>query len=89
MATKSKAIGPSPIHPTAAYTRRQLLALLPKIGYEGITAEVRAGRLRRSSRLGCDWFFGQWIIDWLAAGEVRPSAIALGRLAPLPVPNLE
>ena len=66
---KSKA--PPPIHPTAMYDRATLMMVVPGVRYSSIAAEVKAGRLRRASRLGRDYFLGQWVLDWIAAGEVR------------------
>jgi hypothetical protein len=36
-----------------------------------LRSEVRAGRLRVSKRCGKYYILGQWVIDWLTAGELR------------------
>jgi hypothetical protein len=64
---------PPAIEPTAVYTRRDVLALLPWVGYEGIVDEIRAGRLRESRRVGHRVIVGQWVLDWIAAGEAAVS----------------
>jgi hypothetical protein len=33
--------------------------------------EIRAGRLRAAKRAGRIFILGEWILEWIAAGEVR------------------
>src|SRR4051812_4101706 len=32
--------------------------------------EIRKRRLRASRRGGCYWLLGQWLLDWIAGGEI-------------------
>lgn len=36
--------------------------------------EIRLGRLRAAKRGGRYFFLGAWLLEWLAAGEVRRDA---------------
>ena len=37
-----------------------------------LAREIRLGRLRCSKRGGRCLFLGKWLLEWIAAGEVRP-----------------
>jgi hypothetical protein len=30
------------------------------------------------ARLGCNWYWGQWVIDWLKGGEMTPEQLIRG-----------
>jgi hypothetical protein len=61
----------SPIlHSTAVYdlvTARELLGLTKTT----LHRELRLGRLRVSKRAGRYFLLGEWLIEWIRAGEVR------------------
>jgi hypothetical protein len=71
--TAAPAAPPAPhqILPTAVYT---LASARAAFGAKATTLprEVRAGRLRVSKRGGRYYFLGEWLLEWLRAGEVRP-----------------
>jgi hypothetical protein len=33
--------------------------------------EVRLGRLRMSKRAGRNYFLGEWLLEWIRAGEIK------------------
>jgi hypothetical protein len=59
-----------PVHPTGIYTEAQVRALLG-LRPSTVSTAVRKGDLRVSRRAGKYLFTGQWILDWVAAGEVK------------------
>jgi hypothetical protein len=61
---------PHVIMPTAVYTVEEALATL-KLRQSTIRREVRARRLRISKRAGRYYLLGEWILEWLRAGEVQ------------------
>jgi hypothetical protein len=63
----------TPVHvimPTAVYTADQAQRIL-RLRPSTIRREVREGRLRVSRRGGRYYLLGEWLIEWLRAGEVR------------------
>jgi len=42
-----------------------------------LNREVRLGRLRVSKRAGKYFMLGEWLLDWLRAGEVRKDNIKI------------
>jgi hypothetical protein len=59
------------ILPNAAYRLVQARALL-SLGKATLHREVRAKRLRVAKRAGQYFVMGQWLLDWLWAGEIHP-----------------
>jgi hypothetical protein len=57
------------IDPRAVFTRDTLTATLG-LRPNTIRREVREGRLRVSRRAGRWFFLGEWVTEWLRAGEV-------------------
>ena len=60
------------IHPNAVYDRdgaRQALRLKKST----LTRELMLGRLRCSKRAGRVLILGQWLIEWIESGEVKPA----------------
>jgi hypothetical protein len=53
---------------------RRLFGLRPS----SLAREVREGRLRVSKRCGKYYILGQWALDWLAAGELKPKGQSCG-----------
>lgn len=71
-ATASPA-GPAIVRPTAVYSLAEAAQLL-KLKKNCLPREVRLGRLRVSKRAGRYFVLGQWLLDWIAAGELpRPA----------------
>jgi hypothetical protein len=65
------------INPNSVYFRddaRQILRLKEST----IRREIREGRLRVAKRAGRYFLLGEWILEWIRAGEVRR------RRAPVP-----
>lgn len=69
---------PPVIDPHAYYSRIEATALL-RLRPSTLSTEIGKGRLRVSRRAGRYWFLGEWILDWLAAGEcpsrMKPEAV--------------
>jgi hypothetical protein len=53
-----------------------------RLRLSSLRREVREGRLRVSKRCGKYYILGQWVIDWLEAGELRRTTTT-----PLPGPT--
>jgi hypothetical protein len=62
---------PVVIEPTAIFDSKHLQELL---GLRGSTLrrEIRERRLRVSKRAGRYFFLGAWVLEWIAAGELKP-----------------
>jgi hypothetical protein len=76
---------PHVINPTAAYSKQQFQAAF-SLTKESTRREVRLGRLKVARRGGRYWILGEWIIDWLRAGQVRPRQPADQAAQPAPLP---
>jgi hypothetical protein len=66
---------PHVIVPAAVYSveeAQSALGLRPST----IRRELRKGRLRVSKRAGRYYLLGEWILEWLREGEVRPKTRA-------------
>jgi hypothetical protein len=61
---------PVVILPTAIYGADQLQGVL-ELRRSTLRREIREGRLRVSKRAGRYWFLGQWVLDWIAGGELK------------------
>jgi hypothetical protein len=61
---------PHRIDATAVYTRAAAQAALG-LNRTTLAREIREGRLRVSKRAGRYFLLGEWILEWLRAGEVR------------------
>jgi hypothetical protein len=79
---------PHEIRPNAVYdgvSARVALSLTKNT----LAREIRLGRLRVARRAGRYWILGEWILEWLRAGEIRRKAgvsdSASSRLANAPV----
>jgi hypothetical protein len=57
------------IHPTDVYTLAGARAAL-RLAKSTFRREVREGRLRVSCRAGRRWLLGEWLLEWLLAGEL-------------------
>jgi len=66
------------LYPTAVYRSGQLARLLG-LAATTLRREKRAGRIRYSRRAGRDFYLGQWVLEWLQAGEVSRPAGAVPR----------
>jgi hypothetical protein len=64
-------VQPQTINPTSVYSKQQFQAAFA-LTKESTRREVRLGRLKVARRGGRYWILGEWIIDWLRAGQVRP-----------------
>lgn len=62
-------VGRADILPSGVYSIDWLRGALG-IGYDGLRREIRAGRLRASQRCGKRFVLGEWLIEWLRAGEL-------------------
>lgn len=63
---------PPPIHsidPHAVYLVDQARAVL-RLRASTIRREVREGRLRISKRAGRYYLLGEWLLEWIAGGEL-------------------
>ena len=58
------------IHPLAVFTLPQLTATL-QLAAGTLPREIRLRRLRASKRAGRYYLLGEWIIEWLRAGELQ------------------
>jgi hypothetical protein len=58
------------IHATAIYSVDEAQHFL-HLRRSTIRRELREGRLRVSKRAGRYYLLGEWLIDWIRAGEVR------------------
>ena len=58
------------IHPTGIYYADDLPRLL-RFGRDTAAREIAAGRLRVAERCGRYYFKGEWLLEWLEAGEVQ------------------
>lgn len=58
------------IHPNAGYTMAQAIAALG-LRASSIRREVREKRLRVAKRCGRYFLLGEWLLEWLRAGEVQ------------------
>jgi hypothetical protein len=65
-------IEPHVIHPTAVYTLDVATRALD-LAKGTLKREARLGRIRVSRRAGRYYLLGSWILDWLRAGEKKPS----------------
>jgi hypothetical protein len=68
------------IDPHTLGTIEEWTALLD-VGRTTLLREIRRRRLRASRRAGKYWLTGQWIMDWVAGGEVtrrRPLTAGAG-----------
>jgi hypothetical protein len=71
---KRKQNEPTPIQPTACYTRHDLARLLG-VQQFAVNVAVARGELRPAKRLGMRWvFLGQWVLDWINAPSRKPEA---------------
>jgi hypothetical protein len=61
---------PHVIVPTAVYDVEQARAALG-LARGTLSREMKLSRLRFSVRAGRRFFLGSWLIEWIAAGEVR------------------
>ena len=62
---------PALIHPHAVYSVQALMTALG-IPRSCIGREVRLGRLRMSRRAGKYYCVGEWLLEWLRSGEIKP-----------------
>jgi hypothetical protein len=58
------------VDPLNVYSMAELRAAL-HLGKSTIGREIREGRLRVSRRAGRYFILGEWVQEWLRAGEVR------------------
>jgi hypothetical protein len=58
------------IAPTAVYDTTAVRTML-RLKVSSLRREVREGRLRVSRRCGRNYFLGEWLLAWLAAGELN------------------
>jgi hypothetical protein len=58
------------IMPTSVYTVPQAQRTL-RLAAGTLPREVRLGRIRVAKRAGRYFLLGEWILEWLRAGEVR------------------
>ena len=64
---------PVVVQPTAVYSLDDARRLL-RLKKNCLPREVRLGRLRVSKGAGRYFVLGQWLLDWVAAGELtRPA----------------
>jgi hypothetical protein len=61
------------IHPTTVYTLPEATAALTAKTHT-LVREIRMRRLRASKRGGRYYLLGEWLIEWLRAGEVKKPA---------------
>jgi hypothetical protein len=61
---------PVVIHPDGVYSMVSLQAGLG-LTKSTVAREIRLGRLLVAKRAGRYFILGQWILDWLRAGEIR------------------
>src|SRR5690349_4854632 len=58
------------LDPLNVYNLAQATALLGLRG-ESRAGEIRAGRLRVAKRVKRYFFLGEWLIEWIRAGELK------------------
>lgn len=61
---------PHKIHPHAVYTVPQAIESL-QLRASSVRRELRERRLRVAKRCGRYYLLGEWLLEWLRAGEVR------------------
>jgi hypothetical protein len=62
---------PAPvIHPRQVFTVEQARLALG-LAETTLDREIRLGRLRCSMRGGRRWVLGEWLLDWIKAGEAE------------------
>jgi hypothetical protein len=66
---------PHVIDPHAVYQLPELIEAL-QLKASTVRREVREGRLRIARRAGRYYCLGQWVLEWIVGGEVRPRAPA-------------
>lgn len=78
--TKAPTANPPPtpadavvLQPTAVYSLDDARRLL-KLRKNCLPREVRLGRLRVSKRAGRYFVLGEWLLAWIAGGELRRPA---------------
>src|SRR4051812_28991748 len=69
-ASPTPAPAPFVVHPRAVYRPAQLREGLG-LAADTIAREARLGRLRITKRGGKVYILGKWVLQWLAAGEVK------------------
>ncbi len=79
-ATSTTLTDPAVIHPTAVYSLADAARLLG-LRKNCLPREVRLGRLRVSKRAGRYFVLGQWLLEWVAGGELRRPAESADRAA--------
>lgn len=68
--SKPKVTSPAVIQPNGVYRPRDLEALLG-VPLKGVRRAVRHDGLKRAKRGNKYYILGQWILDWIAAGEIK------------------
>ena len=63
--------GPQVVYPGAVYTVDDLRRIFA-LKASSVRREVRLRRLRISKRCGRYYCLGQWVLEWLEDGELRP-----------------
>lgn len=58
------------LDPNGIYLPEQVRSWL-KLRKSTLAAEIKAGRLRVSKRVGRYFFLGVWLRDWIASGELK------------------
>jgi hypothetical protein len=61
---------PHVIHPTAVYSVEDARQIL-KLQKSTIRRELREGRIRVAKRAGRYFLLGEWLLEWLRAGELK------------------
>jgi hypothetical protein len=64
---------PHIVHATAVYTVDDLRRVFG-LKSSSVRREVRLKRLRIAKRCGRYFCIGQWVLEWLGNGELKPSA---------------
>jgi hypothetical protein len=62
---------PPVVHANAIYSASDVQQIV-KGSKSLIRREVRLGRLRVSRRGGRHFFLGEWVLEWLRSGELKP-----------------
>jgi Helix-turn-helix domain len=65
-----RTVAPHVIQETAVYSVEEAQAAL-RLRPSTIRRELREGRLRVAKRAGRYYLLGEWLMEWLRAGEVR------------------
>jgi hypothetical protein len=68
--TPTSATQPVKLDPDAYYITEAVLTAIPWMKASTLRREIRLGRLRAAERCGRHLFRGQWLLDWLASGEL-------------------